>query len=249
MQPNNNYMVYMHTNTINNKKYVGITFHKNPNRRWGNGEGYKQQKRFYAAIKRYGWYSFVHEIIFDNLTETEAKSLEIKLIAEYNLTDPNYGYNVSIGGDGYHKYETEEEAHEVYLARQKRIHNNRKLDPEKNLKDKESNKRSREAIYADPVKKQQYIEKCLENYRTRYNTEEGKAKIKESKARSQHKLKQIRSTLRELYKNYPSLFTDEQYAMALGRNEKHRYQCHSIKKLSEVLCFVQQKLEQTYKIA
>ena len=41
--------VYMHTNKINGKKYVGITC-KIPRKRWENGKGYKGQ-RFYLAIE------------------------------------------------------------------------------------------------------------------------------------------------------------------------------------------------------
>ena len=45
----NKWQVYIHINKINNKKYVGITSEKDPNKRWKNGLGYKQQI-FYKAI-------------------------------------------------------------------------------------------------------------------------------------------------------------------------------------------------------
>ena len=63
--------VYTHTNNINGKKYVGITCNK-PERRWRNGKGYILQQ-FYNAIQKYGWDNFTHEILFNNLTEKEAK--------------------------------------------------------------------------------------------------------------------------------------------------------------------------------
>lgn len=47
---NKEYIVYVHTNMINNKSYVGITC-RNPYLRWGKeGNGYKGQPKFYNAI-------------------------------------------------------------------------------------------------------------------------------------------------------------------------------------------------------
>lgn len=60
------YKVYMHT-LPNGKKYVGIT-KRNVNERWKNGNGYKNNCRFYNAIRKYGWDNITHEILFDNLT-------------------------------------------------------------------------------------------------------------------------------------------------------------------------------------
>lgn len=93
------YYVYVHTNKINNKKYVGITS-KTPNERWQNGNGYYGNKHFYSAIKKYGWEDgFIHEIICEGLNREEACKKEQELIALYNSNDPMYGYNHTIGGD------------------------------------------------------------------------------------------------------------------------------------------------------
>ena len=90
------YYLYLHINTINNKKYCGIT--KNPKRRFrGNGVDYKGTP-FYEAIKKYGWNNFEHIIIKTVETLEEAEQLEIEYIAKYNLTDSNNGYNIQKGG-------------------------------------------------------------------------------------------------------------------------------------------------------
>lgn len=95
-----NYKVYKHINKINNKIYIGIT-QQELNKRWQNGYGYKEQKYFYSAIKKYGWENFEHIILFDNLTEEEAIKKEIELIKEYKSNNRKYGYNISQGGETY----------------------------------------------------------------------------------------------------------------------------------------------------
>lgn len=92
-----NYKVYIHTNTINNKQYVGITF-QDVERRWRpDGSGYKQNKYFWNSIQKYGWNNFKHEIIADNLTKKDAEKLEQELIQKLNCKSP-FGYNHDNGG-------------------------------------------------------------------------------------------------------------------------------------------------------
>ncbi len=102
------YRVYVHTNLINGKRYVGITSQK-PQKRWDWGGGYRKNIHFFRSIRKYGWNNFSHEIIQDNLTKDEACAMEIKLIAEYKTTDPQYGYNVAEGGGGVAGYHHTEE--------------------------------------------------------------------------------------------------------------------------------------------
>lgn len=92
----NNYKVYIHINKVNNKTYIGIT-NRDLNIRWGkDGKGYKDQPKFYNAIKKYGWDNFEHKILQDNLTEEEALKLETKYILEYNSIEQ--GYNILLNG-------------------------------------------------------------------------------------------------------------------------------------------------------
>ena len=94
------YCVYLHVNKINGKKYCGQT-RQDLSKRFRNGSGYKECSRFYNAILKYGWNNFDHIILQDNLTKEEADELEIKTIAEENLSDDRYGYNISLGGQLY----------------------------------------------------------------------------------------------------------------------------------------------------
>lgn len=92
----NNYTVYKHTSP-SGKVYIGITRQKTQTR-WKRGRGYAYNPHFINAINKYGWSEFKHEIIAKGITKAEAESLEVKLIAEYNATDPAHGYNVALGG-------------------------------------------------------------------------------------------------------------------------------------------------------
>lgn len=92
-----NWCVYMHTNRVNGKKYIGITGNK-PTYRWNNGEGYKLQPLFYNAIKHYGWDAFSHDILYTGLSKEEAEHLEIAMIKKYNTQNKDVGYNLASGG-------------------------------------------------------------------------------------------------------------------------------------------------------
>lgn len=94
-----NYSLYIHTNKVNGKRYVGITS-TTPQFRWGkNGYGYRKNQHFYAAIQKYGWDTFDHEIRLTDLTHEEAKKREKFYIALFRSYDPNFGYNQSHGGE------------------------------------------------------------------------------------------------------------------------------------------------------
>lgn len=92
------YYVYIHTNLINNKKYIGITSCE-PEERWKNGNGYKHNEHFNNAIKKYGWDNFKHEVILENETFEYACKIERCLIKHYHSNDQRYGYNLTSGGE------------------------------------------------------------------------------------------------------------------------------------------------------
>lgn len=90
----NIYCVYKHT-TPSGKMYIGIT--RDTKKRWAsNGAGYREQPKFYHAIKKYGWDNISHEIIESGLSVEDAVALEQHYIALYDTI--RHGYNVSPGG-------------------------------------------------------------------------------------------------------------------------------------------------------
>ena len=89
----------MHTNMINNKKYIGITCQNPWTKRFnGDGSGYKTCVLFYKAINKYGWNNFEHSIITTCDSENEAKDLEKYYISLYKTNNDEYGYNIMDGG-------------------------------------------------------------------------------------------------------------------------------------------------------
>ena len=90
------WIVYKHT-TPTNGVYIGITC-QDPEKRWKHGSGYRQSTYFYNAILKYGWDNISHEILYKDLTETEAKDLEKLLIRQYK--DGGKCYNLAYGGNG-----------------------------------------------------------------------------------------------------------------------------------------------------
>lgn len=96
------FSIYLITNTITHKKYIGYT--NNVERRWANHKSNGQSgkggcSRLYAAIKKYGLDNFVFTVIHSNIqSRAEAKELEIKYILEHSSFID--GYNGTPGGTG-----------------------------------------------------------------------------------------------------------------------------------------------------
>lgn len=98
LDDNNTFCVYRHI-FPNGKLYIGITSQP-PKSRWGSfGGGYRNQRLIWRAIQKYGWDNIEHEILYDGLSEDEAKSKEQELVALYMSNNKNFGYNSTSGGD------------------------------------------------------------------------------------------------------------------------------------------------------
>lgn len=88
--------VYLFTNTVNGKCYVGIS--TAPNRRKRNHIVGNGSKALYAAMLKYGMDAFEFKILSKHHTYSGAAKREIKDIKKYNSITPN-GYNLSTGGE------------------------------------------------------------------------------------------------------------------------------------------------------
>lgn len=90
-------MIYLYKHTLKNSRmcYIGQT--NNIERRWeNNGENYRTSKKFYAAIKKYGWDNFTHEILEETENPNYANKREQYYIGKFNSIAK--GFNYDIGG-------------------------------------------------------------------------------------------------------------------------------------------------------
>ena len=88
--------LYIITNTINGKKYVGQTV--DPKARWTAHKTKKSSQYISNAINKYGVESFLFEIVAMSTTQEGADEAETVLIKQYNTLDKKVGYNIKPGG-------------------------------------------------------------------------------------------------------------------------------------------------------
>jgi len=86
--------VYITTNLINGKKYLGKHNGTKPNY-LGSGKLLKH------AIEKYGKKYFKLEKISGDISDKDAYDLERKLSLEWNIVEDDQWYNLSVGGDGF----------------------------------------------------------------------------------------------------------------------------------------------------
>lgn len=95
---NDTYIVYVHI-TPNNKKYVGLTKNSIEDRSGKEGKNYKGQV-FYYAIKKYSWNNIQHIILKSGLSREDACFYEKYYIQKFKSFEPDFGYNLTLGGEG-----------------------------------------------------------------------------------------------------------------------------------------------------
>ena len=190
------YYVYCHTNKINNKKYIGITC-RDVYKRWGlNGCNYKSSPYFYAAIKKYGWNNFEHDILFETSDKKEAEEKERELILMYRSYINVFGYNIELGGNykGKHSKEVCRKISESKKGKPKSEKTKEKIS--KSLTGKfigSKNKKSKSVICLDTMK--------IYESQGRASIETGIDQSDISRCCS-HKIKQIKGTHWMYYGEY-----------------------------------------------
>lgn len=95
-------IIYVYTNTINGKQYVGQTVNE-VNRKSAHKNCYVDTK-FSRAIKKYGWSNFKYKVLVNCEENTKEKLKEVLDYWEKIYIDKldtfNSGYNMTKGGEG-----------------------------------------------------------------------------------------------------------------------------------------------------
>jgi group I intron endonuclease len=98
--------VYLITNNVNGKVYIGQTT-ASVKRRWTEHKcNAKQgvQTNLYSAIRKYGHAAFSIEVLHKATSSEELNRLEIQEIASRQSMESSHGYNLTAGGGGVRNY-------------------------------------------------------------------------------------------------------------------------------------------------
>ena len=257
------YYVYVYTNKINDKKYIGITCQK-PEARWGvDGSRYlyrdtRYNSIFAAAIRKYSWENFEHEILFEGLSEAEAKQKERELIAKYRTYigfEDCQGYNMTLGGDGAALYETEEERQAAIKLSKKKCRDKLMESEEYREKMRKYHTEKAREKAKDPEwvaaksaysleyyheHKERYLPRLRQQSQEYYNThiknnQEAKDARNAQRTERRKKIKEIRNQLKQYIKTNPELFTAEELQLVLEKYPNtNSYKCENLPKLSKL---------------
>lgn len=96
-------IIYIITNIINGKVYVGQTtqtlIHRKKDHRFRFVHKTYKNSIVYLAFEKYGWDNFVWAVVHKCYSKEELDEMESFYIDEFNSKPPN-GYNLTDGGDG-----------------------------------------------------------------------------------------------------------------------------------------------------
>lgn len=114
--------IYVFVNKQNEKIYVGKTVDSYL-KRWRDHKNLvgKRKNRLYSAIEKYGWFGFERFVIYQTpLLESKEDcdililDKEMEFIKKFQSNNPDYGYNISEGGDGPVGFKHSEETKRLY---------------------------------------------------------------------------------------------------------------------------------------
>jgi len=93
--------LYVITNQLNQKKYVGQTI--DDKKRWSAHKSFTRQEKpiqyIHRAMAKYGTVNFTYEVIAMCMSPEDANEIEKQLIIQYDSRNPKKGYNVAPGGE------------------------------------------------------------------------------------------------------------------------------------------------------
>jgi len=94
-------VVYLATNKVNGKRYVGKTVHTMKVRRSCHESYAKAGVSYYLcrALRKYGFKNFEWKVVIETDDEDELNEVEMLLIRRWGTKAPN-GYNMTDGGEG-----------------------------------------------------------------------------------------------------------------------------------------------------
>lgn len=197
--------VYIHTSP-SGKRYVGITS-KKPERRWGsdgngylnkNPDGTYKQPIMANAVLKYPWNMWDHEVVVNNITESQAKQIEKELIQYYQTNNSKFGYNATDGGDGMSGFHHSPEAKKKMSEAKKGKYTGENSPSYGRHWTEESKQKLREANLGRPVSKDTR-QKLSEAGKGRQVKEETRQKLREARTgmkMSKESIEKMRETLK-----------------------------------------------------
>lgn len=94
------YSIYVITNTVNDKHYVGFTQDIETRRARHFKYNQKSNAAIHRAIRKYGPSRFTFDIVYQSKDRVHTlETMEPHFIAEYNSLG-DHGYNMTVGGEG-----------------------------------------------------------------------------------------------------------------------------------------------------